>query len=76
MLRAGLKLVGVGLSIGVVSGLLLSRTLKGLLYHTPLADPLTLASVVALLATVATLAIYLPARRASRLDPLVALRSD
>jgi putative ABC transport system permease protein len=76
ILGAGLKLVTAGLTIGLGAGLLLSRALTGLLYQTPLADPATLASVTLLLAAVATLAIYLPARRASRLNPIVALRAE
>jgi putative ABC transport system permease protein len=76
ILGAGLKLVVAGLVIGLGSGLLLSRALTTFLYQTRLADPLTLTTVVALLGAVATLAIYLPARRASRLNPIVALRAD
>jgi putative ABC transport system permease protein len=76
VLSAGLKLVVAGLTIGLVAGLLLSRVLTGLLYKIPLADPATLASATLLLAAVATVAIYLPARRASRLNPIVALRAE
>jgi ABC-type antimicrobial peptide transport system permease subunit len=65
-----------GLTIGLGAGLLLSRALTTLLYQTRLADPATLVSVTLLLAAVATLAIYLPARRASRLNPIIALRAD
>jgi putative ABC transport system permease protein len=76
ILSAGLKLVVAGLALGLAAGLLLSRTLTSLLYQTRLADPATLVSVTLLLAAVATFAIYLPARRASRLNPIVALRAD
>jgi putative ABC transport system permease protein len=76
ILGTGLKLVVIGLAIGLGSGLLLSRALTSLLYQTSLADPVTLVSVIALLGAVATLAIYFPARRASRLNPIVALRAD
>jgi ABC-type antimicrobial peptide transport system permease subunit len=76
ILGAGLKLVAAGLAIGLGSGLLLSRALASLLYQTGLTDPVTLISVTALLGAVATIAIYLPARRASRLNPIVALRAD
>jgi len=73
---SGLKLVAVGLAIGLASGLALSRLLIGLLYQTTATDSLTLTSVVALLGAVATLAIYVPARRASRLSPMMALHAD
>jgi putative ABC transport system permease protein len=76
ILGAGLKLVVAGLTIGLGAGLLLSRALTTLLYQTRLADPATLVSVTLLLAAVATLAIYLPARRASRLNPIIALRAE
>jgi putative ABC transport system permease protein len=76
ILAAGLKLVLAGLAIGLGAGLLLSRALSSLLYQTGAADPATLASVTVLLAAVATVAIYLPARRASRLNPIVALRAE
>ena len=73
---AGLRLIGAGLALGMIGGILLSRTLEGLLYHTAIVDPLALSSVVVVLAAVASLAVYLPARRASRLNPLVALRAE
>jgi len=76
ILGAGLKLVASGLAIGLAAGLILSRSLTSLLYQTSLADPETIGAVTLLLAAVATLAIYLPARRASRLNPIVALRAD
>jgi ABC-type antimicrobial peptide transport system permease subunit len=76
ILGAGLKLVAAGLALGLGAGLLLSRALASLLYQTRLADPATLVSVTGLLAAVATVAIYLPARRASRLNPIVALRAE
>jgi len=76
VLASGMKLIVAGLAIGLVAGTVLSRFLRGLLYQTTTNDPTTLVSTVALLAAVATVAIYLPARRASRLNPIVALQSD
>ena len=70
----GARLAAIGLAIGVVLALVLSRTITSLLYETAGADPVTFAAVVAVLGTVALLACYLPARRASRIAPTEALR--
>jgi len=76
VLASGMKLIVAGLAIGLAAGVVLSRFLRGLLFQTTTNDPATLVSTVALLAAVATMAIYLSARRASRLNPIVALQSD
>jgi putative ABC transport system permease protein len=76
ILGAGLRLVVAGLAIGLGMGLVLSRALTSQLYQTRLADPSTIVSAMLLLAAVAAVAIYLPARRASRLNPIVALRAE
>jgi putative ABC transport system permease protein len=76
MLASGLRLVAAGLATGLVAGLLLSRVLSSLLYNTTTTDPTTLASTTIILAVVATTATYLPARRASRLNPITALHTD
>jgi putative ABC transport system permease protein len=68
------RLAGLGLVIGVVLALALSRTLKSLLYETTGTDPLTFAAVIVVLGAVALLASYFPARRASRVPPVEALR--
>ena len=68
------RLAGLGLAIGVVLALALGRTLTSLLYETPATDPLTFAVVVGVLGAVALVASYLPARRASRIPPVEALR--
>jgi putative ABC transport system permease protein len=68
------RLAAVGLAIGVVLALVLSRTLTSLLYETAGTDPVTFATVVGVLAFVALAASYLPARRASRIPPVEALR--
>jgi ABC-type antimicrobial peptide transport system permease subunit len=70
----GARLAGVGLTIGVVLALLLTRTISSLLYETAGADPVTFAAVVLILGGVALLACYMPARRASRIAPTEALR--
>ena len=67
-------LAGLGLAIGVVLALALSRTFGSLLYETAGTDPLTFAAVVAVLGAAALLASYLPARRASLITPVEALR--
>ncbi len=76
VLAQGMRLVAVGIALGVLAALLLSRVLEGLLYGVSPNDPLTIVSVVALLAAVALLANLLPARRAARVDPVVALRHE
>jgi putative ABC transport system permease protein len=68
------RLAGAGLAIGVVLALALSRTLSSLLYETAGTDPATFAVVIGVLAGVALVASYLPARRASRIPPVEALR--
>jgi predicted permease len=68
------RLTLLGLGVGVVSALLLSATATRLLYATSGADPAAVAAVVAILAGAATLASYLPARRAARIEPVQALR--
>jgi putative ABC transport system permease protein len=69
-------LVGVGVVAGVAGALATSRVLRSLLFQVSPIDPLTLAGVCVLLVAVATLAGYLPARRAARIDPVEALRAD
>jgi predicted permease len=72
----GMMLALIGLGIGLAIALLVARLLKTLLYGLSPADPLTFASVVLLLASVAAVACYIPARRATKVDPLVALRYE
>jgi predicted permease len=71
-----LGLVGVGVITGLASALATSRLLESLLFQVSPIDPFTLAGVCVLLLAVATLAGYLPARRAARIDPVEALRAE
>ncbi|HEX9760149.1 MAG TPA: ABC transporter permease [Candidatus Acidoferrales bacterium] len=76
VLGQGMRLILFGLGIGVVAALGLTRFLGGLLYDVRPSDPLTYAAVAALLAAVALAACWIPARRATRVDPIVALRYE
>jgi putative ABC transport system permease protein len=71
-----LRLGAAGLTIGIAGALAVTRVLDSLLFGVSASDPLTFASVSAALITVLILAAYLPARRATRVDPIVALRAD
>jgi putative ABC transport system permease protein len=72
----GAWLAGIGIVIGLFGAFALSRVVAGLLYDVKSTDPLTLLSVSVLLAAVALLACYIPARRATRLDPIITLREE
>lgn len=76
VLRRGLVLTAIGLVIGLGGALALGRLVQSLLFSTSASDPLTLTVGAALLLAVALLASYLPARRATRVDPLIALRYE
>ena len=76
VLRNGMGLLLVGLGIGLAGAFALSRFLQSLLFEVKSTDIMTFASVPFLLAAVAFLACYLPARRATLVDPVVALRND
>jgi putative ABC transport system permease protein len=76
VLRDGMMIVGAGLAAGIAGSLVLTRLLQSLLYETSSQDPVALALVAGVLAFVGLLACWLPARRAARVDPMVALRSD
>lgn len=76
VIRQGLRMALVGLALGLIGALVLSRLVAGLLLNVGATDPLTFIGVSLLLLTIALLACYLPARRAARVDPLVALRQE
>jgi putative ABC transport system permease protein len=76
VLRQGLGLAIAGAAVGLVCALIVSHLMAGLLYGVRPTDPLTFAGVALLLIGVALLACYIPARRAIRVDPLVALRHE
>jgi ABC-type antimicrobial peptide transport system permease subunit len=76
VLRQGAALALVGVVIGVGAALGLTPLMRSLLFGVTAQDPQTFAAVVALLITVALVACYIPARRATRIDPLVALRYE
>lgn len=76
VLGQGLRLATAGAAIGLVGALIVSHGMAGLLYGVKPTDPLTFAGVALLLIVVALLACYIPARRAIRVDPLVALRCE
>src|SRR5262249_53819365 len=72
----GLRLAGCGIALGVVGAFALTRLLKIVLFNLSATDPLTFVAVSAMLALVAALACWLPARRAAKVNPIVALRSE
>ena len=74
VLGEGLAVVALGMAAGLAGAMVLARSVQSLLFEVKPADPMTLAGVTLLLGAVAMLACWLPARRATRVDPMVALR--
>jgi putative ABC transport system permease protein len=76
VLASGLRLGAVGLGVGILLGGLVGRALEGMLYGVAVGDPLVWCGVIAVVAAVTLVACWLPALRASRLDPTLALRTE
>jgi putative ABC transport system permease protein len=76
VIRQGMVLALIGVSIGLAASFALTRLMESLLFEVSTTDQATFAGVAALLVAVATLACWIPARRASRVDPMVALRCE
>src|SRR5438876_1049191 len=76
VLGQGLRTVLIGVVIGVAGALVLTRFAQSLLFGVSATDPLTLGSMILLLTSAALLACYIPARRAAKVDPMIALRYE
>jgi putative ABC transport system permease protein len=75
-LGEGMRIVVIGLASGLVGAAIMTRFFRSMLFGVAPADPITFVSVSAILAGVALFACYIPAKRATRVDPLVALREE
>jgi ABC-type antimicrobial peptide transport system permease subunit len=76
VIRQGMRLALIGCTLGVILAVALTRVVSSLLYGVTPTDPLTFALTALLLGTVAFVSCWLPARRAARVDPMVALRCE
>jgi ABC-type antimicrobial peptide transport system permease subunit len=76
ILRQGLGLTAVGAAIGIVASIALGRVIENRLFGVAVVDPVTFGATVGTLVVVAGVACWLPARRATQADPVVALRCD
>jgi len=76
ILKRGAILILIGTAAGLAGAIALTRFIKTLLFDVSATDPATFASIALLLVVVALIASYIPARRATKVDPMVALRSE
>jgi putative ABC transport system permease protein len=76
VLRESLTLTAIGVALGIPTGILMSRGLRALLFGVTESDPLVAASVALFFLLLTVAAVLIPARRAARLDPVVALRAE
>src|SRR6185369_1933505 len=76
VMQQGLWLTGIGVVVGVAGALALTRTIKSLLFEVSATDPLVFTAIPVLLVIVSLIACYTPARRATKVNPLEALRED
>jgi ABC-type antimicrobial peptide transport system permease subunit len=76
VVRGGVRIAAVGVVLGAVAAAASTRVLRSMLYAVSPGDPLTFAVIALLVAAIALVASYVPARRASRIDPTEALRAD
>jgi ABC-type antimicrobial peptide transport system permease subunit len=76
VLRGGTQIVAAGLLIGLVGAAAMTRLLTAMLFEVTPNDGITYVSVMVVLGVTSTLAIYVPARRSSKIEPLIALRAD
>jgi len=76
VLGRGLRVIAVAIAVGTIAAAVAARLLQSQLYGVGAADPVTFIAVAVLLTIVALVATYIPARRAARIDPMIALRSE
>jgi len=76
VLGQGLVTVALGIAVGLAGSLFLTRTMRSMLFEVSPNDPLTIVGITLLLVLIAMLASYIPARRATRVDPMIALRYE
>ena len=76
VIKQGMSVALTGMALGLVGALVLTRFMRALLFGVHASDPLTFAAIAAALAVVVLVACYVPARRASRIDPIVSLRTE
>jgi putative ABC transport system permease protein len=72
----GMKLIGTGIALGLAGAFMLTRLMTALLFEVSATDPLTFVSIALLLIGVALAACWIPARRATKVDPMIALRYE